>query len=100
MHLRQLIKTYDDVVAGQRRETNRLVWTLRKYYPTPLMAFRCHHSLTFLAFLEAFPTPADARELGLLELRQFLREQHYPVGGRLNHIYTALQALSPTAYVK
>lgn len=100
MHLRQLVKAYDDVVMGQRRETNRLVGILRQYYPTPLKAFRCHFSLTFIAFLEAFARPGAARELSQLELMQFLREQHYPIGKRLNHIYTALQAPSPTAYAE
>jgi transposase len=100
IHLRQLIKAYDDAVRGQRRETNRLVWALRKYYPTVLHAFRCHYSQAFTTFLEAFPTPQAARALNQVELVQFLKQLRYPIGNRLNHIYNALQVPTPPAYAQ
>jgi transposase len=97
LHLRQLFKAYDDALAELGRDANRLFWTLRKYYPTILQAFRCRHSLTFLAFLEAFPTPAAARVLTPGDLARFLREVGYFQSSRYGHIYQALQVPTPTA---
>jgi transposase len=40
LHLSLLIKGYDDVVQEVRRETTRLVWTLRQNIPTAVSAFQ------------------------------------------------------------
>jgi transposase len=101
VHLRQLIKAYDTALRGQRRETNRLVWALQKYYPTALHAFRTRNTLVFLAFLEAYPTPQAARKLSRAELARFLKAQRYsPLQKKLEHIYTSLQAPMPTAFAE
>jgi transposase len=101
IHLRQLVKAYDTVLREQRRETNRLVWALQKYYPAALHTFRTRNSLVFLALLEAYPTPQAARALSLDELAQFLKRQRYnPPQQKLEHIYTSLQAPMPTAFAE
>jgi transposase len=101
VHLQQIIKAYDDVVEEKKRDAARLTWTLRKYYPSLLKAFRTRYSLTALAFLEAYPTPEAARTLSRVELAHFLKDQQYSMlKQKLGHIYHALQAATPTAYAE
>jgi transposase len=100
IHLRLLVKAYDDVVEEHRRETTRLVWLLRDYYPAMLQAFRSRNSKIFLTFLEAFPTPEEARRLSREELVAFLRGHSYGHSYRFGPIYAALQTPSPTAFAE
>jgi transposase len=101
MHLRQLIKAYDDVVEEKKRDAARLTWTLHRYYPSLLKAFRTRYSLTALAFLEAHPTPEAACALTRAELVHFLKDQRYSMLKlKVGHIYNALQAPTPTAYAE
>jgi hypothetical protein len=101
IHLRQLVKRYEDVVKEKRRAASQLTWTLRQYYPNLLSAFRTRFSLISLTFLEAYPTPAAARALSRTELTEFLRSERYShLNKRLALIYEALQMPTHTAFAE
>lgn len=101
IYLQQLIRAYDDVVQEEKRDAARLTWTLRKYYPSLLKAFRTRYSLTALAFLEGYPTPEAARALTRAELAYFLKDQRYSMlKQKLGHIYSTLQVPIPPAYAE
>jgi transposase len=70
---------------------------LRQYYPSVTNAFCRKSTPTFLAFLEAYPTPSAARKLTAARLERFLKKHKAYTGPRVSRIYTALQA--PTSPV-
>jgi transposase len=98
-HLKQLAMTYDLVLREQRRLANRLRYTLQQYYPTALQAFSVSHSLIFLAFLEAYPTPQAAQALSQAQLEAFLRSHRYSHLVGLPAMYATLQKPAPLATV-
>lgn len=98
-HLKQLASAYDLVIQQQRKLGNRLIYTLRQYFPAILKVFTVPTSLICLAFLEAYPTPEAARKLTQAQLEAFLRKHHYRDMARLTRMFAALQAPSPTAAV-
>ncbi|MGO9903710.1 MAG: hypothetical protein ACLP0J_29505 [Solirubrobacteraceae bacterium] len=50
---------------------------LERFWPGPLALFRDLHSRISLAFVERYPSPADARGLGEARLQGFLVREHY-----------------------
>jgi transposase len=61
LHLRELVRALDHVLAEQRRLGNRLRYILLQYFPSAIKLFsRVEHLIT-LAFLERFPTVETAR---------------------------------------
>ncbi len=50
---------------------------LERFWPGPLGLFRDLHSRISLAFLERYPSPADAHGLGEARLQGFLAREHY-----------------------
>src|SRR5262245_8714748 len=98
-HLKQLAMTYDLVLREQRRLANRLRYTLQQYYPAALQAFSVAHSLIFLAFLEAHPTPQAAQALSQAQLEAFLRSHRYSHLVGLPAMYATLQKPAPLATV-
>jgi Transposase IS116/IS110/IS902 family len=57
--------------------TNQLRAELERFWPGPIGLFTKLDSPISLAFLERYPSPADARGLGEQRLRAFLARQHY-----------------------
>jgi hypothetical protein len=57
--------------------TNQLRAELDRFWPGPLHLFSDLHSRISLAFLERYPSPADARGLGEARLHGFLVREHY-----------------------
>jgi len=99
LHLRELARALDTTIADQRRLGNRLNYVLYQYFPTANHLFSHVESLICLAFLEAFPTPEEARALTPHKLRLFLKKQDYKFLDRADLIYARLQTPMPTAAV-
>ncbi len=91
-HLRQLLRAYDGMLQAQRRNSNRLIYLLKQYYPAALKAFCQAHRPITLAFLKRFPTPQIAREATAEDLYKFLRQEKYR-GKNIDQKVTTLLAL-------
>ncbi len=98
-HLKQLASAYDMVIRQQRQLANRLIYTLRQYFPAVLKLFSVPTSLVCLAFLEAYPTPEAAHNLTQAQLEAFLRSHHYKHLAQLPRMVVALQTPAPQAAV-
>ncbi len=75
--LRALTRAREDLVGSRTALTNQLRAELERFWPGPLGLFRDLHSAISLAFLERYPSPADARGLGAARLHGFLVREHY-----------------------
>jgi Transposase IS116/IS110/IS902 family len=58
--------------------SNQLRAELERFWPGPIGLFKDLDSAISLAFLEAYPSPVEARRLGEKRLAAFLARQHYP----------------------
>ena len=75
--LRALTRAREDLVGTRTALTNQLRAELERFWPGPLGLFTDLHSRISLAFLERYPSPADARGLGEARLHGFLVREHY-----------------------
>jgi transposase len=75
--LRALTRAREDLVGTRTALTNQLRAELARFWPGPLGLFRDLHSRISLAFLERYPSPADARGLGEARLHGFLVRERY-----------------------
>ena len=76
--LRALTRGREDLVGMRTALTNQLRAELERFWPGPLGLFTDLDSRISLAFLERYPSPADARGLGEAALGQgFLRARSY-----------------------
>jgi transposase len=75
--LRALTRAREDVVGTRTALTNQLRAELERFWPGPLGLFTDLNSRISLAFLERYPSPADARGLGEARLRAFLERERY-----------------------
>ena len=89
----------DKTIVDQRRLGNRLNYLLYQYFPAANRLFAHVESLICLAFLEAHPTPEQARALTKHQLKLFLKRNNYRFMDRLDLIYAQLQAPMPSAAV-
>jgi transposase len=78
--LRGLTRAREDLVKCRVAVGNQLRAELERFWPGPIGLFTDLDSHISLAFLERYPSPADARGLGEKRLAAFLARQHY--GGR------------------
>ena len=62
--LRALTRGREDLVGARTALVNQLRAELERFWPGPLGLFSDLHSRISLAFLERYPSPADARGLG------------------------------------
>lgn len=104
LHLRELVRCYDSIMADQRRLGNRLRYVLLQYFPNATRMFAHVESLICLAMLEAFPTPEAAWQLSFPQFQRFLKQQHYPFPARAELLYAQLHqpmphAAAPAGYV-
>lgn len=74
--LKTLLRDRESFVRDQTRLTNRLIASLRQYYPEALGFFEDIAGKTALDFVSAFPDFAAARQLSRKEVRRFLTEHH------------------------
>jgi transposase len=75
--LRALTRAREDLVGTRTALSNQLRAELERFWPGPLGLFRDLHSRISLAFLERYPSPADARGLGETRLAGFLARERY-----------------------
>ena len=75
--LRALTRAREDLVGTRTALTNQLRAELERFWPGPLGLFSVLHSRISLAFLERYPSPADARGLGEARLAGFLARERY-----------------------
>ena len=78
--LRALTRAREDLVGTRTALVNQLRAELAGFWPGPLGLFTSLHSQISLAFLERYPSPADARGLGEQRLQAFLARQRYSGG--------------------
>jgi len=75
--LRALTRAREDLVHARVAFCNQLRAELERFWPGPIGLFTKLDSPISLAFLERYPSPADARGLGEGRLAAFLARQHY-----------------------
>ena len=75
--LRALTRAREDLVKSRVAMCNQLRSELERFWPGPIGLFCDLDSAISLAFLEHYPSPADARALGGKRLGAFLARQHY-----------------------
>src|SRR5436305_660587 len=78
--LRALTRAREDLVKTRVAVGNQLRAELERFWPGPIGLFTDLDSQISLAFLERYPSPADARGLGEKRLQVFLERQHYGGG--------------------
>lgn len=76
--LRVLTRSREDLVGARVRLANELRAQLDAFWPGAARLFADIDSAISLAFLERYPTPADARGLGEKRLAAFLARNRYP----------------------
>jgi transposase len=75
--LRALTRGREDLVGARTALVNQLRAELERFFPGPLGLFSHLHGRISLAFLERYPSPADARGLGEARLAAFLARERY-----------------------
>jgi transposase len=75
--LRALTRAREDLVHARVALSNQLRAELERFWPGPIGLFQKLDSPISLAFLERYPSPADARGLGEQRLAGFLARQRY-----------------------
>ena len=76
--LRALTRTREDLVGARVRLANELRAQLDAFWPGAARIFAAVDSAIALAFLERYPSPADAKGLGERRLEGFLARHRYP----------------------
>jgi transposase len=76
--LRALTRTREDLVGARVRLANELRAQLDAFWPGARRVFADVDSPIGLAFLERYPSPADARGLGERRMEGFLARHRYP----------------------
>jgi len=75
--LRAMTRAREDLVRTRTAVVNQLRAELERCWPGPLRLFSHMDSEILLAFLERYPSPVDARGLGIGRMEAFLRRERY-----------------------
>src|ERR1022692_3771044 len=75
--LRALTRAREDLVHTRVALGNQLRCELERFWPGPIGLFSDLTGQISLAFIERYPSPADARGLGEQRLAAFLQRRHY-----------------------
>jgi transposase len=75
--IRALTRAREDLVAIRTGVMNQLRAELERFWPGPLSLFSHMDAEIGLAFLERYPTPQDARGLGVARMHAFLVRERY-----------------------
>src|SRR5207248_10539307 len=78
--LRARTRPREDLVGARTGIVNQLRAELERFWPGPLRLFSHMDAEILLAFLERYPTPADARGLGVARMQAFLVRERYSGG--------------------
>jgi len=76
--LKVLTRDQDTLIQSQTRLVNQLTACLKAYYPVALDLFGKLHQPTTLAFLQAFPAPAQARAASVEQIAAVLKAAGHP----------------------
>ncbi|MGO9904400.1 MAG: IS110 family transposase [Solirubrobacteraceae bacterium] len=89
--IRALTRGREDLVGARTALVNQLRAELERFWPGPLGLFSDLHSQISLAFLERYPSPADAHGLGEARVRAFLARERYSGRQKPAQIATAIR---------
>ena len=89
--LQALTRAREDLVHARVALSNQLRAELERFWPAPIGLFSDLDSPISLAFLARYPSPADARALGLKRLAAFLAGQHYSGGQKPEQLLAKLR---------
>src|SRR4051795_3846512 len=78
--IRALTRAREDLVAARTGIVNQLRAELERFWPGPLRLFSHMDAEILLAFLERYPSPADAHGLGVARMQAFLVRERYSGG--------------------
>jgi transposase len=89
--VRALSRAREDLVGTRTALTNQLRCELERFWAGPIGLFKRLDSQISLAFLERYPSPADARGLGEQRLQGFLRRERYSGGKQAAELLSKLR---------
>ncbi len=89
--LRALTRAREDLVKARVAISNQLRAELERFWPGPIGLFSDLDSPISLAFLERYPSPADARGLGEQRLQGFLKRERYSGGQKPTQLLAKLE---------
>ena len=75
--LKALTRGREDLVQTRVALCNQLRGELERFWPGPIGLFTELDSPISLAFLERYPSPQDAKSLGVVRMQAFLRRERY-----------------------
>ena len=78
--IRALTRARQDLVETRTGVMNQLRAELERFWPGPLRLFSHMDAEILLAFLERYPSPADAHGLGVARMQAFLVRERYSGG--------------------
>ena len=78
--IRAMTRAREDLVAARTGIVNQLRAELERFWPGPLALFSHMDAEILLAFLERYPSPPDARGLGVARMQAFLVRERYSGG--------------------
>jgi len=90
--LRALTRAREDLVGTRTGIVNQLRAELDRFWPGPLTLFSHMDAEILLAFLERYPSPADAHGLGVGRMQAFLKREHYSGGQKPGVLLTKLRS--------
>jgi len=96
--LKLLTRDQDSLIQGQTRLVNQLTACLKAYYPVALELFGKLHQGATLAFLQAFPTPDEARATTVERIAAILTTVRYATAeAKAHEIWQRVQQPQLTA---
>jgi transposase len=90
--IRALTRAREDLVATRTGIVNQLRAELERFWPGPLRLFSHMDAEILLAFLERYPSPADAHGLGVARMQAFLVRERYSGGQHLTALMAKLRS--------
>jgi transposase len=90
--IRALTRAREDLVENRTGVMNQLRSELERFWPGPLRLFSHMDAEIFLAFLERYPSPADAHGLGVARMQAFLVRERYSGGQHPTALMTKLRS--------
>ena len=78
--IKALTRAREDLVGTRTGIVNQLRAELERFWPGPLRLFSHMDAEILLAFLERYPSPADAHGLGVTRMQAFLVRERYSGG--------------------
>src|SRR5919108_6081731 len=90
--IRALTRAREDLVQTRTGIMNQLRAELERFWPGPLTLFSHMDAEILLAFLERYPSPADAHGLGVARMQAFLVRERYSGGQQATALITKLRS--------